>query len=37
MKYSVNPGSISSVVKIVNFVGEPTSEGNPPVAVIRKK
>jgi len=35
MKYSVNAGSIPSFVKIVNFVGEPTSERGPPVAVIK--
>ena len=34
MKYSVTPGRISNFVKIVNFVGEPTSERGPPVAVI---
>jgi len=34
MKYSVAAGRISSVVKIVNFVGGAPSERNPPVAVI---
>jgi len=37
MKYSVNPGGISSVVKIANFVGGATSESDPPVTVIYKK
>ena len=33
IKYTVTPWRISSFVKIVNFVGEPTSERGPPVAV----
>ena len=36
MKYSVNPVRISSVVKIVNFVGRAGSEYGLPMAVTRK-
>ena len=35
MKYSLNAGSISRFVKIVNFVGGAKSEWDPLVAVIR--
>jgi len=37
MKHSVKPGSISSFVKIVNFVGRAGSEYGLPMAVIKIK